>query len=82
MLFPAQIRAARAMLNISQTELSARSGVGVATIKRIEKGRGLSGSARTLVKIQNALEEGGVEFLWQTKTTGPGVRLAELQKSA
>ena len=38
MVNPSQIRAARGLLNISQTELARRAGVGVATIKKIETG--------------------------------------------
>jgi len=78
MLHPVQIRAARAMLAMSQQELANRSNVGLATLKRIEAaGSELTGTARTLFRIQRALEAAGVVFIDQTPTSGPGIRLAE-----
>ena len=70
-----QIRAARAMLRMTVVELSAASGVGVATIKRLEAVDGLPpANARTLVSLQEALIVAGVEFLG-THDQLPGVRL-------
>ncbi|MBL8564818.1 MAG: helix-turn-helix transcriptional regulator [Hyphomicrobiaceae bacterium] len=77
MLRPPQIRAARALLGMSQQELALRSEVGLATLKRIEAaGLELTGTARTLFRIQKALEAAGVVIIEQTKAEGPGVRLA------
>ena len=71
----AQIRAARALLRWSSDDLSKQSGVGTATIKRIEVMAGVpSGQIRTLLAIKNALEKGGVQFLGDPDD-GPGVRL-------
>jgi transcriptional regulator with XRE-family HTH domain len=76
MIYPIQIRAARALLDLSQQELAERSGVGLATIKRIEAAGGeLAGTAKTLFRIQKALEAAGVVFLEETDAHGPGVRL-------
>ncbi len=76
MIASEQIRAARALLGISQTELAEQAAVGVATIRRLEAGRGAAlGNARTLWKIQFALEDAGVKFLEETNSTGAGVRL-------
>ncbi len=76
MLIPLQIRAARSLLGISQQELSDRSGVGLATIKRIEAAGGdLAGTAKTLHRIQKALEAAGVDLLDGDFNHGPGVRL-------
>ncbi len=76
MIVSEQIRAARALLGISQYELAERASVGVATIRRLEAGRGKAlGNARTLWKIQFALEDAGVRFLEGTNANGPGVRL-------
>jgi predicted transcriptional regulator len=70
-----QIRAGRALLRWSAADLSKSSGVGTATIKRIEVMAGIpSGQVRTLKAIKEALEGAGVEFLG-TPTDGPGVRL-------
>lgn len=70
-----QIRAARALLRITAQDLSTASGVGLATIKRLEAGDGLPPAhAQTLDKLTKALEVAGVEFLG-TPEDGPGVRL-------
>jgi transcriptional regulator with XRE-family HTH domain len=76
-IVPAQIRAARALLGIGQLELSEIANLGITTIKRIELAKGPSGSVRTVVKIQAALEKAGVEFIPADDHKGPGVRLRE-----
>lgn len=72
-----QLRAARALLDWSQDQLAEKSGVGVATVRRLE---GQSGKLRTysetLWKLQTALEEAGVIFIPEEDGLGPGVRLA------
>ena len=70
-----QIRAARALLGIGQQELSELAEVGINTVKRVEQSVELSGSVRTLWKIQTALERAGVEFIPADEHKGPGVRL-------
>jgi transcriptional regulator with XRE-family HTH domain len=71
-----QIRAARAMLRMEQTQLAERSGVSVETVKRLEGGQGpLRAQYETLSNIRKALEFAGIEFLDDEKR--PGVRLAE-----
>jgi transcriptional regulator with XRE-family HTH domain len=75
MILAAQIRASRALLGLSQGELSELAGVGIATIKRIEIATEISGAARTLWKIQTALEAAGIEFIAADETKGLGVRL-------
>ena len=71
----AQIRAARALLRWSSQELSEASGIGTATIKRMEVMDGVpSGNVRTLSAIQVALEKAGVEFIGSPEDA-PGVRL-------
>jgi transcriptional regulator with XRE-family HTH domain len=73
-----QIRAARALLRWSSADLSERSGVGNATIKRLEVMEGVpSGQVRTLVAIKEALEAAGVEFIGAPDDR-PGVRLLGL----
>lgn len=51
------------------------TGLGIATIKRLELSTELRGAATTLWTVQTALEEAGVEFLPATDQSGPGVRL-------
>jgi transcriptional regulator with XRE-family HTH domain len=75
MLQPAQIRAARALLGWRQEDLSKASAVGTATIRRIEKAnKQISGYVSTLLRIQAAFENAGVEFI-DENGGGPGVRL-------
>ena len=75
MIEAAQIKAARALLGIGQVELSELAGVGLTTLKRIELSDEITGSARTLWKIQKALEAAGVEFIPEEAARGAGVRL-------
>ena len=76
MIYPSQIRAARGLLNINQTELSRRAGLGVATVKRIESSTDdLRVTVQTLLRIQKALEAAGIIFIDQDEEHGLGVRL-------
>ena len=76
MIYASQIRAARGLLDISQTELSKRAGISVATVKRIEASTdNLRMTVQTLLRIQAALEGAGVVFIEGDKQHGPGVRL-------
>ena len=75
LLTSAQIRAARAFLRWSSQDLSSASGVGIATIKRMEVMDGVpAGNVKTLVAIQQALEGAGIEFIGSPDDS-PGVRL-------
>jgi transcriptional regulator with XRE-family HTH domain len=75
MIDAAQIRAARALLNISQTDLAESASVHVATIRRLEAASTVRGNAESLMKIEKALEGLGVEFLPLGEDRGPGVCL-------
>jgi transcriptional regulator with XRE-family HTH domain len=73
MLIGPQIRAARALLGWSATELSQRSAVSLRTIQRAE----LTATSMTVANdlaIRRALEAAGVEFITENGG-GPGVRL-------
>lgn len=75
MITSAQIRAARALLRWSSANLSEQSGVGNATIKRLEVMEGVpAGQVRTIMAIKEALESAGVQFIG-TPEDHPGVRL-------
>jgi DNA-binding transcriptional regulator YiaG len=75
MISGTQIRCARAALRLSIAELAARAGVGVQTIMRFEASDGVPPSrSSTLLDVQKALEEAGVEFIGAPEE-GPGVRL-------
>lgn len=75
-----QMRAARALLRWSSGDLAERSGVGTATIKRMESMDGVpSGHVKTLIALKEALEQGGVQFVGAPDDS-PGVRLTQLSK--
>ncbi|MEO5325235.1 helix-turn-helix transcriptional regulator [Mesorhizobium sp. CC13] len=71
------MRAARALIGLSQEELAALSGVSIPTLKRCESDSENAPivSTRTRTKICLALIAAGVEFIPQNGG-GPGVRLA------
>lgn len=68
------LRAARSALDMSTTELCTRAGISKRSLVRIEAGEpvGLEVSLR----VQKALIDAGVEFLPETETDGPGIRLS------
>jgi predicted transcriptional regulator len=72
-----QIKAARALLGWSQSDLARRSDVSEPTVARLESLDGvLGGRADTAKKIRNAIESAGVEFI-ESNGGGPGVRLRQ-----
>ena len=74
MLICNQIRAARGLLRWSARELAEQAGLHITTVQRIENGNGsVSGNMSSIRRIQEALEEGGIEFI--DNIDGPGVRL-------
>ena len=75
-----QIRAARALLGWSQTELAERAGLSLPTVKRVEIKSDLRVSSEARQRLRIALEEGGVEFI-DENGGGPGVRLRKPQRS-
>ena len=78
MLTPAQLRAARALLNWSREDLAAKSGNAAETVKGFEL-RGTDPKLSTLNAWQRALELAGVVFIDPNPMggdeLGPGVRL-------
>ena len=77
MIDAAQIRAARALLNMSQSELAAAASVSPASVKRLEAASAIRGAAETLWKVETSLEKLGVEFIPAEGGKGPGVRLRQ-----
>ncbi len=78
-IWPAQLRAARALLGLSQAELAKRAGLGHATVRRIEQSEGeIRGTARTVQKLQVTLEELGIIFIAKDDEHGYGVRLRKM----
>ena len=75
MISTEQIRAARALLRWTAQNLADASGIGVATIRRMELMDGVpSGQVRTIEALRMALEGAGVEFVG-SPSDAPGVRL-------
>lgn len=80
MITSCQIRAARALINWSARELADKSGMGVATVRRMELAEGVpSSNAKNLELIRRTLETLGVEFIG-TPEDRPGVRLSMSKK--
>lgn len=74
MTTPAQIRAARSLLGLSQPEAASLAGVSVSTLKRAEGSIQIGASADAIAAIRAALEAAGVIFI-EENGAGPGVRL-------
>ena len=68
-----QCRAARALINMSQTELAKAAGLGLSTVVDLERRRRVV-SDETIATIQAALEAAGVQFISENGG-GAGVRL-------
>lgn len=73
------IIAARCALGWSQAELAKRAGIARASLSRAEQGT-IDSRSSTLHAMEMALEEGGVEFLPETETKGPGIRVPKRNK--
>lgn len=78
-----QIRAARVLLEMEQAELAERASVSINTVRNMEAKGGQIVRVRldTLIKVQKALEDAGVQFIAQNGG-GVGVRLKENGKNA
>ncbi|MEO4000280.1 helix-turn-helix transcriptional regulator [Mesorhizobium sp. CAU 1732] len=75
---PEQSRAARGLLDWSQTQLGTASHLSESTIRDFEKGRRVP-SINNLTAIRSALQLAGVIFIAENGE-GAGVRLAKREK--
>jgi transcriptional regulator with XRE-family HTH domain len=79
MISGAQLRAARALLDMDRKALAELSGVSLPTIQRMESANGVvGGTVDTLMKVVEALEQAGVELIAEdapSRACGRGVRL-------
>src|SRR4030081_3526670 len=79
MITGAQMRAARALLDIDQRELAQRSGLSLPTIQRMESSGGVvRGNVDSLMKLVDALAAAGIELIAEGAAShdgGRGVRL-------
>lgn len=76
MITGSQIRAAKAILDWSGDYLAKKAGVSLSSIRRVEAADDVpkNVSVNTMLNIQKALEQAGVEFIG-TPDHQPGVRL-------
>ena len=78
MITGTQIRAARALLGWTSTELAAVAGLSYATIQRAESANGVPRmQAPSMSAIQIGLEQAGVQFIPADSESGEGVRLSK-----
>ena len=79
MITAAQLRAARALLDIDQRELAQRCGLSLPTIQRMEASDGvIRGNVDSLMKLVEALAASGIELISEGAASnggGRGVRL-------
>lgn len=61
MISPAQCRAARALLQMKQSDLIRLSGIGISALGNFEAGRNIL--PESVQALQRALEKAGVEFI-------------------
>jgi transcriptional regulator with XRE-family HTH domain len=81
MLQVAQIRAARALLGWRQEDIAEAAKISVATIRRIESQvELLTGNVSTMLKIQAAFEQAGIQFIDEDEMGGFGLRLAKKKR--
>jgi transcriptional regulator with XRE-family HTH domain len=78
MLTPAQCRAARGLIDWSQSDLAQHAGVGIVTIRQLEADVHAPRRA-TLDVVRRALEAAGVEFI-DENGGGAGVRLRKAHR--
>jgi transcriptional regulator with XRE-family HTH domain len=75
----AQVRAARALLDMDQRELAKAAGLSVPTIQRMEASRGvIRAHVDSLMKLMTALDAAGVELINEgvvSQGGGRGVRM-------
>ena len=75
-----QIRAARATLRWTATDLASAAGVAVRTVAKIEKQTGVPDArTATLTRLQECLESAGIEFIG-TPEDAPGIRLHKTRR--
>jgi transcriptional regulator with XRE-family HTH domain len=81
MITGAQMRAARALLEIDQRELAQRSGLSLPTIQRMESSAGvIRGNVDSLMKLVGALADAGIELIGEGVVSADGGRGVRLKR--
>ena len=62
LITPAQCRAARALIDLTQPDLAERAGLGLSTVVDFEKSR-REVSEKAIAQLRAALEQAGVRFI-------------------
>ena len=75
MITPLQLRLGRVAAGLGVRDLAEISGVGAATITRIENGR--PGNKSTLYVLEHFLTQRGIIFVPADRQAGPGVRVTK-----
>jgi transcriptional regulator with XRE-family HTH domain len=76
---PSQIRAARALVGWSQSDVANAAGLSIPTVKRAEADGSIRVSVVAMLAITTALKKAGVEFIAENGG-GPGVRLRKAKR--
>jgi transcriptional regulator with XRE-family HTH domain len=83
MITAAQMRAARALLDIDQRRLADLSGLSLPTIQRMEASRQvIRGNVDSLMKLVAALDTAGIELIAEGATSADGGRGVRLKARA
>lgn len=83
MITAAQVRAARALLDIDQRKLAELSGLSLPTIQRMEGSDDVvRGNVDSLMKVVTALEKAGIELIADGAASNGGGRGVRLRASA
>ncbi len=81
MIVAKQVKAARVMIGLTQSDLAWGASLSIPTVQRMEASNGpVRGNSRNVWQLQKALEDAGVEFIDATDDRGPGVRLRSPEK--
>lgn len=74
MITSGQIKAARALLDLTVAELAKAAGIGFTTMVRLESADGIpAGNVKTLTAVKSVIEQAGIEFIGSPED-GAGVR--------
>jgi transcriptional regulator with XRE-family HTH domain len=83
MITAAQLKAARALLNIDQRDIAELSGLSVPTIQRMEASDGvIRGNVDSLMKLVGALDKAGIELIGDGAASSEGGRGVRMKGAA